>query len=246
MDWVKLYTQTFRHPKVAGLPTATQLVFVASITHAGDTESDGFIPKAVAGLMCSVRVTPKIARELVDAGLWEPVEGGWRLPNYLKYQKSAAEIETDRESRRKGGALGAHERFHVKLGKPNPDCKYCVKDGLTHSSSDSSTHRSPIAEESRGEKNSSSVLQPVPEVPPESDEDPRIEAVLRALAESKSTVGKPKGPAWFAKTITNDRPVYGQRIATLLDAYPTAPMDAMVGRLLGQPNSLNSHQKKSA
>lgn len=245
MDWVKLWTQTFRDPKIAGLPTNAQLVFVASIAYCGDTESDGFVPKAVVGLMCSVKVTPKLAALLIDAGLWEAVEGGWRIVGYLNRQFSHEEMEGRREKQKKGGARGAHERFHVKGGKPSEDCEFCQADGLC----DRSTHSPPnglsIAEERRLEKNSSSSSSDQ-RAAVDKPEDDDFEAVLHALAVAKSKqTAEIKGPGWFTVTERRDRRERGAEIRQLIAGYPTAPQSMLIAALLGQPSPYLAHHRIS-
>jgi len=65
-----------------------------SISYCDLTRSDGFIP---AGSWPSKRSLKPGVKELVDAGLWQPVEGGYRLHDYAQYNRSKAQIEA-RES----------------------------------------------------------------------------------------------------------------------------------------------------
>ncbi len=54
--------------------------------------TDGFIPAEVAAAYAS----PELARKLVDVGLWEIVDGGWFMPDYLERNESASQVESRR------------------------------------------------------------------------------------------------------------------------------------------------------
>lgn len=61
--------------------------------------TDGFIPAEVAAAYAS----PELARKLVDVGLWEIVDGGWFMPDYLKLNQSAVQVKSrrDKDAKRK-------------------------------------------------------------------------------------------------------------------------------------------------
>jgi hypothetical protein len=63
------------------------------------------------------------ARKLVDVGLWERVEGGYRIVAWARHNKSAAEVEAGQQEKSHGGLLGAHNRWH--RDEPSPDCPLC-------------------------------------------------------------------------------------------------------------------------
>jgi hypothetical protein len=54
--------------------------------------TDGFVPTEVAVAYGS----PELARKLVDVGLWEAVDGGWILLDYLKLNQAAAQVKARR------------------------------------------------------------------------------------------------------------------------------------------------------
>lgn len=74
--------------------------------------SDGFVPAEVALAYGS----PELARKLVDVGLWEAVDGGWSMPDYLVRNESAERVA----ARRKADAdrkAKQRERLAAKLAK---------------------------------------------------------------------------------------------------------------------------------
>lgn len=68
-----------------------------SISYCDLTRSDGFIPE---GSWPTLRWTAAGVRALVDAGMWEPSEGGYMLHDYGKYNRSRAQIEAEQEDAR--------------------------------------------------------------------------------------------------------------------------------------------------
>ena len=49
----------------------------------------------------------------------------WLLVDYLRWNRSHAEINSFRESRGERGQKGAHKRWHVPNRKADPNCPYC-------------------------------------------------------------------------------------------------------------------------
>ncbi|MDQ3678644.1 MAG: hypothetical protein M3401_17905 [Actinomycetota bacterium] len=74
--------------------------------------SDGALPDEAASLYLARFAEPEeMVRRLEAAGLWERVEGGWRLPGFLRDNRSRERVEADRKRReeraRKGGRAKA-------------------------------------------------------------------------------------------------------------------------------------------
>lgn len=55
---------------------------------------DGFVPSEIA----AAYGTPEWAARLVSAGLWETVEGGYRMPHYLDRNESAEQVRRRRKA----------------------------------------------------------------------------------------------------------------------------------------------------
>ena len=60
-----------------------------SISYCDATRSDGFIPSGAWPALPGVKAA---VTKLRDAGLWAPVEGGFELHDYGKYNRSKAQI----------------------------------------------------------------------------------------------------------------------------------------------------------
>jgi hypothetical protein len=118
MVWTKLDDGIYDHPKLLSVSPATGWVFIAGLAWAGRHLTDGVIP---AGALPVLRGTPEQAGELAGAGLWEPVEGGWRIHDYGQHQPSAESVNGHRSElsakRAEAGRKGARARWQV--GKPD-------------------------------------------------------------------------------------------------------------------------------
>ena len=120
MTWFKMDDGFANSKPVLRIPRRYRLQAVGLWALAGTwsakEETDGFIPEYVLEEFCG---TPGIANQLVQAGLWEIVEGsskdrvgilsavsdnpqlpGWVFRNWGKYQPTKAELEENREKER--------------------------------------------------------------------------------------------------------------------------------------------------
>lgn len=69
--------------------------YVASVSYASDNLTDGLIEEQVARYV--LRAPEDVIEYLVAEGKWEPVENGWMIHNYTKWQNSRKQVETARE-----------------------------------------------------------------------------------------------------------------------------------------------------
>lgn len=105
--WVKIDDLLNENKKVRGVSLAARWTYIASICRSGNTLSDGEIPKSDLSL---VDGNPKIAKELVGAGLWEMRPNGWYVHDYLVYNRSRAQIEDLRRTNAENGAKRSANR----------------------------------------------------------------------------------------------------------------------------------------
>jgi hypothetical protein len=127
MDWVRLDAGFTTHPKLAKVGPVGGWVYVEGMCYAGQHRTNGFIPAAAIPrlLSCLVGVavvedsrrSGKLRRtkpaELIDwpgrlvaAGLWEVVEGGYQIHNYLHRNPTREFLEHLEETRRDAGRKG--------------------------------------------------------------------------------------------------------------------------------------------
>ncbi len=95
----RLDTGWHANPKILRLSAVGMALHAWSISYCDFARSDGFIPEDAWPMKLRVGV-----KELERAGLWESCEGGQRLHDYLRYNRSRAQIEArlaeDRERKR--------------------------------------------------------------------------------------------------------------------------------------------------
>jgi hypothetical protein len=88
MPWAKLDDQFPDHPKIEAAGPAAAWLFVASICYSGRYLTDGFIPAGRVARLTALPNPEACAARLVEAGLWEPVENGYYIHDFLEYNPS--------------------------------------------------------------------------------------------------------------------------------------------------------------
>lgn len=111
MPWVNLDDNFPEHPKVDGLSDAAFRLQVAGICYANRQLTDGRIPPDKVR-----RLVPRFKQaaldELTDRAMWLPLaSGGWQIRDYLDWNRSRDQVESERERKSKGGRKGAQRRW---------------------------------------------------------------------------------------------------------------------------------------
>lgn len=97
MSWVKIDDQLHSNPKVLQCSLAARGLWLMCLSWVGDKETDGVLPMSIARLHAGADYTT-LSEELIEAGLW--IEEGKNLifKDYLEYNRSADQIEAEREA----------------------------------------------------------------------------------------------------------------------------------------------------
>lgn len=101
MTWLKIDDRFAENPKVSALRDEAFRLHVAALCYCARNLTDGFVPSHVPPmLVANVGDSPG---ELVAAGLWHEIDGGWEIHNYLEHNPTRAKVEDERnrESERK-------------------------------------------------------------------------------------------------------------------------------------------------
>jgi hypothetical protein len=137
MTWIKLDDQFTDHPKVVQAGPLAGWLHVCGLVYCGRYLTDGFVPTGMirrladftgigietGGVPGQFSVGHDIENEelvvrLLDCHMWEEVEGGYVIHDYLEYNPSKAEILAEREERseagRRGGLASAAGRAQAK------------------------------------------------------------------------------------------------------------------------------------
>lgn len=93
MDWFKTTASFWSHPKVADLPDKAFRVLVSSWGYAAQHGTGGRINRTALRMIGG---TPKVAAQLITAGLWHPDGDGWVIHEWDDHQASAAALEERR------------------------------------------------------------------------------------------------------------------------------------------------------
>lgn len=108
LPWVRLDTTFHHNAKVVELVAANKwravCVYIASIAHAGQHGTDGYIPDSCLFL---IHGTKREANDLVNAGLWHTSPGGWDINGWDEFQISDDAARKRRERAQKGGIAKA-------------------------------------------------------------------------------------------------------------------------------------------
>jgi hypothetical protein len=119
MPWFKVDDRFYSHPKVLATSLAARGLWVGAGAWSSDHLTGGVVPDHALVLLGG---SPKLADELVAAGLWKRSKGAYRFHDWDRYQPDAI-AEKDRKS--SAGQVGNHRRWHEQRGIFDPDCPHC-------------------------------------------------------------------------------------------------------------------------
>ena len=122
MTWTKLDDSFPEHPKIDALSDGAFRLHVSAICWSCKLLTDGFIPTEKANRL-TPRYKPAHLTELTtnrpphDQPLWEKVEGGWRIHDFLGYQQSAAQVKAERAENAERQRRWREARAKTKAGR---------------------------------------------------------------------------------------------------------------------------------
>jgi hypothetical protein len=116
MPFLNLDDNFADHPKVDGVSDGAFRLHVAGMLYAAKQMTDGYIPATRVPRLTRT-FKPRYLAELMESGLWKPADRGHVIHDYLDWNRSREQIETDRERVRKvrseAGKKGAKARWHT-------------------------------------------------------------------------------------------------------------------------------------
>ena len=126
-EFVPLDTQFYLDERIQRAGSAAEVLYTRGLAFAKGAGSDGIVSRyGLLAFSFGIRnVTDKV-RKLVDAGLWIEVDGGWRISNWEKWNKTSAQISEEKEAKKAAAILGNHKRWHVAKGEIDPRCEHCI------------------------------------------------------------------------------------------------------------------------
>lgn len=162
MSWVKLDDQARHHRKIlAAGPTAAWL-WVCGLMYCNSQKArDGIIPSIAVPVLYPITSWKREATKLVDAGLWEPVDGGYRIHDYHDYQPTPEQAAETSEAKAAAGRLGGLRSAEARRRKTQADGQAALKHGASTA-------------EANAKQSASLLPKPVPSRPVPTPEDPPV------------------------------------------------------------------------
>lgn len=108
MTWLRLDDKMSRHAKIVGLTDPAFRLHIHALLYCAEQATDGRVLSAAAPTLSAHRNKPALIKELVDAGLWETLVGGWEIHDFLDWNPSKEETEKKRDARAAAGRVGGN------------------------------------------------------------------------------------------------------------------------------------------
>lgn len=121
-NWIKVMNSLPSHPKILRAGERAAWLYVCGLCYANEHLTDGYIDKAVLVVAApGVKAPERLAAELVDAGLWDVVDGGWQVHDYGDHQRTAAQVKNiRRKDRERKGTKDSDDTLDPDSAR-NPD-----------------------------------------------------------------------------------------------------------------------------
>lgn len=120
MPWGRVDDQHYRHEKLAELDEDLRkgciCLYWLAISWCNDRLTDGRVPRGTVRILGGDAAE---ADELVRVGLWEKDGTGYRVHDYLHFNKSRSQVEEERVQRSAAGLAGARARWHPDSDPPS-------------------------------------------------------------------------------------------------------------------------------
>jgi hypothetical protein len=100
-NWVKVMNSLPAHPKILRAGERAAWLYVCGLCYANEHLTDGFIDSAVLIVAApGVKAPERLASALVQAGLWDAVDGGWQVHDYGDVQRTSEQVKDVRRKDR--------------------------------------------------------------------------------------------------------------------------------------------------
>lgn len=131
-DFVPLDVNYLRDPAIRKAGPDAEFLYLRALPFVKASNTDGILYDYDLDQV-SVGLTKVAARRdaLVREGLWIPIEGGWLIRSWTKWNQTEAEKREAREKKRSAAIRTNHKRYHGS--EPDPGCPHCTGAGATTS-----------------------------------------------------------------------------------------------------------------
>lgn len=97
MTWIRLDVGFFRNRKMRAIGKHGRPLYIAGLLYAGEHLTDGEVPKDVIAILAAeAEVPPSTVNLLVAKEAWVDQGDHFFIPDYLEFQRSRADVESER------------------------------------------------------------------------------------------------------------------------------------------------------
>ena len=233
MPWFNVDDGLTFHPKVLAVGNGPIGAWVRLGAYCAKHSTEGFVPAEIVRMVASKR---EIAT-LVESGWLYEEPDGYRMHDYLDYNRDAATVARDRE---KAAERKRRQRERQRDNRDSHGVTPPVTDGVTHGGS-----HGPQAKPSQLPSISTDTSTPL--TPAEGGGNDRIDAVADAYAAHALRTARAAGI-----TITSEQGYRSTARRTALEhpditryalEWPSAPVDVVAAWLHGDKHSMAHHQR---
>lgn len=122
MTWTKIPDAHFDQLDVLELSRSARLLDIEATVFSNKVLSDGFIPATALRRITDSSDVDADTTELVAAGRWEAVDGGWQIANWTKSQEPAERV---RKRQDKWAERAIRARLHRGGDHSTCDARWC-------------------------------------------------------------------------------------------------------------------------
>lgn len=94
MSWAKLDDGFYDHPKVVAAGLAATGLFVRALAYSTAKHTDGYVSTPVVAMLSGGELA--LATRLVEVGLWEQADDGYRIHDFFDYNPSGKQVKRQR------------------------------------------------------------------------------------------------------------------------------------------------------
>lgn len=175
MPWIKLDDSFITNAKIMQAGIEARALYVAGLCHCGKTLSDGAIPRTMVAKLAALAdvadAASAVAR-LVDLELWHVTSDGYAVHDYLDYNPTRQQAESNAAQRALSGAIGGKRSGAVRGARAKQNRSNLLRDDDATGTGDEDEAKSKqIAKQTRSkspskrEANCEAKHEPVSRIP---------------------------------------------------------------------------------
>ena len=114
MAWARIDDKFLDNPKVRKAGKEATYLYVSGLVYSSSQLTERFVSDDALGLVAYkgfIKNEQTHTATLVECGLWDRVEGGYHIHDYLEYNPIKQQIEQAREKKTAAGSKGAQARW---------------------------------------------------------------------------------------------------------------------------------------